>query len=154
MTEYQIITRELEINAAPEQIAGWIVDFHKWVSWSPWEEVDPNLSRTYSGPPSGIGTHYAWSGNKKAGQGTMEITAVDPTSIKIDLTFLKPFKSASRTQFEFKPATDGTTVIWQVHTPKTLGMRIAGIFINFEKQVGADLEKGLAKLKVAVENPS
>lgn len=153
MTDYQVITRELEIAATPTEIAAWISDFRRWVTWSPWEELDPNLSRAYSGPESGIGAHYAWSGNKKAGQGTMEITAVEPKAIKIDLTFLKPFKSASKTEFEFVDTEVGTKVVWQVRTPKTLMARIAGIFINFEKTVGADLEKGLGKLKVAVENP-
>ena len=108
MTDYQVITRELEIAATPTEIAAWISDFRRWVTWSPWEELDPNLSRTYSGPESGIGAHYAWSGNKKAGQGTMEITAVEPNAIKIDLTFLKPFKSASKTEFEFVDTEVGT----------------------------------------------
>ena len=37
--------------------------------------------------------HYAWSGNKKAGGGSMEITGSSAEGIVIALEFLKPFKS-------------------------------------------------------------
>lgn len=152
MTDQMIITRAIEISASADDVAAWITDFHRWQSWSPWEGLDENLSRTYSGPGRGVGTHYAWSGNRKAGQGTMEITAVEPSRILIDLTFLKPFKSASTTTFELTPSADSVAVSWSVASPKTLGMRIAGIFMNFEKSVGGDLERGLAMLKKSAEN--
>ncbi len=151
MTEYTVITRELSLDASADQISPWIVDFHKWVSWSPWEDIDPNLQRTYGGSDSGVGTTYEWSGNRKAGAGKMTITSVQPTLIDLDLDFTKPFKSASKTKFELNQAEGSTTVVWQVLTPKTLMTRVAGIFMNMDKMVGADLEKGLAKLKSAVE---
>ena len=53
-----------------------IVDFRRWPAWSPWEDVDPDLRRTYSGPDSGVGAAYAWEGNRKAGKGRMEIVDV------------------------------------------------------------------------------
>ena len=151
MTDYTAITRELTINAAPEVISEWVVDFHKWVSWSPWEDVDPNLARTYSGPESGVGSVYEWSGNRKAGAGKMTITSVESGEIKVDLDFTKPFKSASKTTFKFVSGEGGTTVVWQVLTPKSLATRIFGIFMNFDKMVGGDLETGLAKLKTVAE---
>ncbi|HAM21275.1 MAG TPA: transcriptional regulator [Actinobacteria bacterium] len=150
MTDYTVISRELTLPASADAISAWIVDFHKWVSWSPWEDIDPNLQRTYSGPPSGVGTAYEWSGNRKAGAGKMTITSVAPEEIKLDLDFTKPFKSASKTTFTLAAGADGTTVVWQVFTPKSLMTRIFGIFMNFDKMVGADLERGLAKLKSVV----
>ena len=41
--------------------------------------------------------------------------------------------------------------MWQVLTPKSLATRIFGIFMNFDKMVGGDLERGLAKLKTVAE---
>lgn len=151
MTEYTVISRELALDAAPDQISPWIIDFHKWVDWSPWEDIDPNLQRTYGGPESGVGTTYEWSGNRKAGAGRMTITSVKPALIDLDLDFTRPFKSASKTKFELKQSGQSTTVVWQVLTPKTLMTRIAGIFMNMDKMVGGDLDKGLARLKTAVE---
>ena len=112
MTDYTVISRELTLPASADAISAWIVDFHKWVSWSPWEDIDPNLQRTYSGPPSGVGTAYEWSGNRKAGAGKMTITSVAPEEIKLDLDFTKPFKSASKTTFTLAAGADGTTVVW------------------------------------------
>lgn len=152
VTDYTVISRDLTIDAPADAIAEHVVSFHKWQEWSPWEEIDPSMDRTYSGPDSGVGAAYEWSGNRKAGAGKMTITSIDPADIKIDLDFTKPFKSASKATFHFESAGSGTKVVWQVHTPKTLMTRVVGIFMNFDKMVGADLEKGLDKLKSLVES--
>ena len=90
-----------------------IADFRNWTSWSPWEGLDPDLERSYSGAESGAGAVYGWSGNRKAGQGHMEIIEADqPTRVEIDLTFEKPWKSRNDTVFvididRFKQVNDG-----------------------------------------------
>ena len=67
------VERSATVDAPAESIYPHIADFHRWTSWSPWEGVDPDLRRSYTGPESGIGAKYAWSGNRKAGRGSMEI---------------------------------------------------------------------------------
>jgi len=69
------IERCATIDAPPSRVYEQIADFHNWTKWSPWEGIDPELKRTYSGAPSGIGAVYEWSGNRKAGEGRMEITS-------------------------------------------------------------------------------
>lgn len=151
MTDYIVVQRSQAIAAPAATISALIADFHKWVGWSPWEEIDPDLTRTYSGPESGVGTKYEWSGNKKAGAGSMEITAVSDAKIDLDLTFTRPFKSQSLTKFSLASEGDSTVVAWQVLTPKSFMLTILGPFIKLEKNVGGDLEKGLAKLKALAE---
>ena len=63
------VTRSATIDAPPERVYEQIVDFHNWTNWSPWEDLDPELKRTYSGSESGKGAAYAWTGNRKVGQG-------------------------------------------------------------------------------------
>ena len=140
----------MAIPASPEAITPLIVDFHRWLDWSPWEGLDPELQRTYSGPDSGVATKYEWSGNKKAGAGTMEVLSVSDASVDMDLIFTRPFKSNGKTNFALVADGEGTTVTWQVHTPKTLMTKVVGLFMNFDKTVGADLEKGLARMKAVV----
>jgi len=41
-----------------EQDLAEIVDFHRWTAWSPWEDLDPDLQRSYSGPDAGTGSVY------------------------------------------------------------------------------------------------
>jgi hypothetical protein len=149
MTSYTVIERSTTIGATPERILPLITDLRAWQKWSPWEGLDPDLRRAYAG--TGIGSSYEWSGNRKAGAGSMSITKVTGESVGIDLTFTRPFKSASLTDFTLNPDGDGTHIVWRMRTPRTLGMRVAGLFMNMEKLIGGDFEKGLAGLKAVVE---
>src|SRR5439155_11263195 len=63
------VAREATIPAPRAVVYGLLVDFHHWREWSPWENLDPRLSRTYSGPDAGTGAVYEWVGNRKAGAG-------------------------------------------------------------------------------------
>lgn len=146
MTDYTVVSRTATMVAAPQRIIPEIVDFHRWRNWSPWEDLDPQLTRTYGGPESGVGAGYEWSGNRKAGAGRMKVTSVTPDSVSVDVTFTRPFKSESRAEFLLEPGADGTTVTWQMFTPKTLMTRLFSIFVNLEKMVGPDLEAGLERL--------
>ena len=71
-----VVERRARVSAPRSTILERIVDFRRWQTWSPWEDVDPSLRRTCSGPSSGVGAAYEWEGNRKAGKGRMEITDV------------------------------------------------------------------------------
>ncbi|MCI3948962.1 MAG: hypothetical protein K0R11_896, partial [Acidimicrobiales bacterium] len=107
MPEHYVVEREQRIHASPAAVQERIVDFRRWQVWSPWEDVDPALRRSYSGAPSGVGAVYEWEGNRKAGKGRMEITSVEPDrSVAVDLQFLKPFKARNVTTFTTEPQGD------------------------------------------------
>lgn len=59
MAETYTVERSERIDAPPERVYEQIVDFHRWRAWSPWEDIDPNLRRTYSGADAGAGAVYA-----------------------------------------------------------------------------------------------
>ena len=127
-----------------------IADFHEWPKWSPWEDVDPDLRRDYSGAASGRGAVYSWSGNRKAGKGRMEIVDVDDNRrVDLDLSFERPFTSETRISFLLTPAGDGTDVTWQMTGTRPLLMRLAGPLLDMEKLVGKDFEKGLDRMAQA-----
>ena len=146
------VERSATIAAPPERVYEQVADFHNWTNWSPWEDVDPALTRTYSGAASGTGAVYAWSGNRKAGQGRMEITrAVEPSSVQIDLVFEKPWKARNDTRFTIHPEGSGSRVTWSMTGKKTLMTKAMGIFRSMDKLIGPDFERGLARLKSTVE---
>ena len=97
------VTRSTAIQADPARVHDLVNDFHEWPAWSPWEGLDPDLQRTYSGPSSGVGAHYAWQGNRKAGEGSMEITGSGTEQIEIELAFLKPFRNTQQVSFAIVP---------------------------------------------------
>lgn len=141
------IERSRTIQAPVERIYPLIADFHQWTRWSPWEQVDPAMERAYSGNGEGPGAVYAWSGNRKAGAGRMEIVnAEENRLVDIALDFHKPFKSSNRTSFTLTPVGEQTEVTWRMEGPRSLFMRVFGLVFNMEKLIGGDFEKGLTKL--------
>lgn len=146
------VERSAEVSASADQVYPLVVDFREWKNWSPWDELDPDMDRTYSGENSGTGAKYAWKGNKKVGQGAMAITnAAENQRIEIDLSFLKPFKAENKTVFRFAENGDQTTVTWSMTGTKNFMMRLMSIFMNMDKMIGKDFEKGLAKLAKRAE---
>ncbi|MGZ5399284.1 MAG: SRPBCC family protein [Nocardioides sp.] len=144
------MSRSTTIDAPPDRIHALLDDFHAWREWSPWEEVDPDLHRTFTGPDQGVGAHYAWRGNSKAGQGTMEIIESSPSSVVVDLRFLKPIKATNVTRFDLTPAGAGTTVVWTMTGDRGAVMGLMGK-LYFDRAVGKDFDRGLAQLKSAAE---
>jgi hypothetical protein len=144
------MSRSTTVAAPPERIHPLLDDFREWQQWSPWEGVDPDLQRTYTGPERGVGSHYAWRGNKKAGEGTMEIVESTPTSVAVDLRFLKPFKATNGTRFDLVPLADGTRVEWTMTGRRNPVMSVMGRLF-FDQAIGKDFDRGLASLKAAAE---
>jgi hypothetical protein len=146
------VTRSTTIAADAERVHALVDDFRAWKAWSPWEDLDPDLQREYSGPAKGVGARYAWAGNRKAGKGEMEITGSAPERIDLVVHFEKPMKATNPTRFDLNPVGDaGTEVVWTM-TGENKG--VAALFarvVNMDKLVGRDFEKGLARLKVAAE---
>src|SRR4051812_31489488 len=94
------VERTTKIAAPAPIIFAQLDDFKAWAAWSPWEKIDPSMTRTFSGPPSGVGSSYAWAGNSKAGKGKMTIVESQPPSlIKYRLEFIEPFTSVANTTF-------------------------------------------------------
>ncbi len=151
MADYEVV-RSTTVNAPPATLHALINDFHEWRAWSPWEDLDPNLTRIHSGPASGIGAHYAWEGNRKAGKGSMEITSSTPESIGFALMFIKPFKANNRFSFTLKPSGTGTHVTWRMTGEQKGLMWLFGKVMSMDKLVGKDFEKGLVRLKAVAES--
>ncbi len=150
MSTYEV-RRSAVIPAPAEDIFPLVNSFHEWTAWSPWENVDPGMSRRYFGADSGVGAGYEWSGNRKAGSGTMEIVeSVPAREIKVRLQFTKPFKALNPTSFTFTPAPGGTEVTWRMTGENKGAAKLFALFINMDKLVGSDFERGLQSLGSAV----
>lgn len=145
------IERSTTIKASPEKISAYLTDFKQWAAWSPWEDKDPAMKRTYSGAATGKGAVYGWEGNKNVGTGRMEVLDVQPQKVTIQLDFLKPFEAHNVTEFTMQPQGDATQVTWAMHGPANLMTKVVHVFMSMDKMVGPDFEAGLVKLKAAAE---
>lgn len=151
MNDFTIV-RSQHIAAPPARVHALVNDFHEWLAWSPWEDLDPTMAHTYTGPDAGVGAKQAWVGNSKAGEGSMEIVASSPTQIDVSLAFMKPFKATNNVRLDFVAANGGTDVTWTMSGQQGTIGRIFYKLLNMEKALGADFEKGLTCLKALAES--
>jgi hypothetical protein len=142
-------TRSITIAAPPAAVHALVEDFQEWTKWSPWEGLDADLARKYSGAGKGVGARYAWEG-KKSGAGTMAITGDAPNRIDIDLDFVKPFKANNKAVFRFDPEGSGTRVSWTMSGTRNVLLALMGKLF-FDGMIAKDFDKGLAKLKALAE---
>lgn len=145
------LQRSAIINAPSEKIFPFITDLHQWMAWSPWEKLDPELKRSFSGASQGKGAQYQWEGNSNVGTGGMEILEAVPSMIKLKLDFLKPFEAHNFAEFTLEPRGEATNVTWAMYGPQPFMAKVMSLFMDCEKMVGPQFETGLSNLKTIVE---
>jgi hypothetical protein len=146
------VQRSATMNAPAEKIFAILNDFQQWRGWSPWENKDPEMKRTYEGSERGKGAVYAWDGNKNVGSGRMEILeAITPSRVLIKLDFFKPFEGHNTAEFTMSPQGNATNVDWVMRGPAPFMFKVMEVFISCDKMIGKDFETGLANLKALVE---
>jgi len=147
-----IVSRSTKISAPSETIFPHVNDLHKWEAWSPWAKMDPNAKNTFAGAPAGAGASMSWAGNKKVGAGRMTIVESRPTDlIRIKLEFFKPFEATNTAEFSFKLEGGQTVVIWSMFGKNNFMGKVFGLFVNCDKMIGTDFEKGLTAIKSVAE---
>jgi uncharacterized protein YndB with AHSA1/START domain len=146
------VYRSVVIAAPPEAIYPYVSDFGRWSSWSPWAKLDPTMTTALEGQPGMVGQTYAWKGNKKVGEGRMTLTEVEPLKrVEIRLEFLAPFKATDQTLIAILPEGSGSRVAWEMKGRQNFVMKAVGVFMNMDKMVGRDFEKGLQQLRTLAE---
>ena len=150
-SEFNVV-RSATISAPAPALFAQVNDFHKWEAWNPWGKLDPTMKQTYEGAPAGTGAIYTWSGNDEVGEGRMTITESRPSDlIRIKLEFFKPFAATNTAEFTFKPEGNQTAVTWSMTGNNNFMAKAVHLFMNMDKMVGGQFEKGLAQMRSVVE---
>ncbi|MCW5554957.1 MAG: SRPBCC family protein [Verrucomicrobiae bacterium] len=150
-SEYHV-TRSTTMAAPPEAVFPHVNELKKWAAWNPWERIDPNMKLTYEGPEAGVGASYSWVGNSEVGEGKMTITGSRLNeSVQLKLEFFKPMASVSDTEFTFKPQGNQTEVTWAMSGKNNFIGKAFCLFMNMDKMIGGQFEKGLTDLKTITE---
>lgn len=145
------VSRSVTMSAAATDVVPHIVDFEKFVEWSPWSALDPNQTVTYSDPPRGVGAWYRWKGNDDVGEGEMRVVSVSKTRILMDLEFITPFAAKAKVPYKLTETDDTVTVEWGYRQQQDFMGKTMGLFLDMDSLLGADFERGLASLKQVVE---
>ena len=146
------VKRSLRINASADKIFPLINNMRGMNTWNPFLEADPDIKITYTGPDSGKGARYEWTGNNKVGQGSLEVTdATAPSQVTLKLDMWKPLEGHNTVVFTLVPGGAGTDVTWAMSGERPFIGKVMGVICNMDRMVGGQFEKGLAKLKAIAE---
>lgn len=146
------IERSITVAATPTDVFPLANNLDNWLKWSPWQEIDPSQKVTFSESHEGAGAWYEWEGNKDVGHGRMTIReSTAPSKIVEDLHFIEPFEANPVVTLTFAAAGDQTKVTWAYDQQNDMMGKVSGMFMDMDKMLGADFEKGLGKLKPIAE---
>ena len=148
-----VVTRSTEIAAPPDKVFAIVGDLRRFNEFSPWADLDPNIKYTFEGPESGIGQKMNWtSDNADVGNGSQTITRYEPPNfLETQLDF--GMRGRPVASFDLVPSTSGTKATWTFKSDLE-GIPAKWFGLMFDRWIGADYEKGLAKLKAVAEKPA
>jgi len=146
------VARTTTIAAPAPTAFNQVNDFHNWEAWNPWAKIDPVMKQSYEGAPAGVGAVYTWAGNNEVGEGRMILTESRPNDlVRIKLEFLKPFRGTGLAEFTFKPEGGQTVVTWSMTGQNNFIAKAVHLFMDIDKMIDGNFEKGLARMKSVVE---
>lgn len=149
------VERSVSIAAAPAALFPRLNDLRQTHEWSPWKEKDPNASYTFEGPAAGVGATQSWSGNSEVGAGRQTIVESRPNElVRLRLEFFKPMEGVCEVRYALKPAGGLTVVTWTMSGENNYLGKVFCLFMNQDKMIGREFEKGLATLKRTSEAAS
>ncbi len=140
------------INASPDKIYPYLSNFKLGSEWNPWDRMDPTMKKTYSGTDGTVGAKMDFEGNSQVGSGELEVLNLVPNqSVQLKLTMRKPFRAENTIDYTLTSEGSGTRFSWAMSGDGGFMGKLMGVFIDCEKMVGGELEKGIANLKQLVE---
>jgi uncharacterized protein YndB with AHSA1/START domain len=145
------VSRSIAINAPPAMVYPLVADLRRANEWSPWLELDPDVEITFTGPADGVGQTMNWkSDDPNVGSGAQSITMLEPDS-KVETALDFGEQGTATASFDLEPKGPATEVTWGFSTDLGFNPVVRYFGLMFDKWIGADYEKGLAKLKTVAE---
>jgi hypothetical protein len=102
------------LHQKPEEIFHLVADLREFVKWSPWSEKDPEMKHSFEGEPLSVTSRYSWSGNKKVGQGSLEITHMEANR-RVDMKLSFGERHAD-TSILLEPLNGGSRISWKMQS--------------------------------------
>ncbi|WP_224816578.1 SRPBCC family protein [Hasllibacter sp. MH4015] len=147
-----VVERDIVIDAPPEDVFAHVNSLQAFAEWSPWGDYDPDMVVTYSGPETGVGNVMEWtSEHPNVGNGRQEIThVVENERVMTALDFGD--MGTADAWWQLAPDGDGTRVVWGLDADMGGGPVGRWFGLMMDRWVGADYERGLARLQETVES--
>lgn len=150
--EYSV-EKEVMINKPKEEVFGYIKYLKNQDTFSKWNQMDPDMKKSYHGTDGTVGFIYAWDSQKEAGQGEQEIkNIVDGQRVDFEVRFKKPMESTAPVYFVTEQVGENQTLVkWGFKGKMSYPTNLMLLVMNFEEMIGSDLQTGLNNLKNVLE---
>ena len=148
------VAKEVIVNKSKSVVFDYLRFLKNQNKFSVWATMDPNMKTEYRGTDGTEGFISAWqSENRNVGKGEQEILKiVNGERIDYEIRFIKPFVSTSWANMIVASANENQTrVHWEFTGKMKYPTNLTLLFMNMEKMVGNDLEKGLQNLKAIMD---
>ncbi|MEK2689194.1 SRPBCC family protein [Bdellovibrio sp. GT3] len=143
------------INASADKIFPYLSNFKMGGQWSPYEQVDPDMKKTFSGEDGQVGSIMDFEGNSEAGSGRLEMKDIKPNEfVAIKLTMTKPMNAEQMVEYKLTPEGDGTRFTWTMYGDGGFMTKLMTVLIDCEAMFRGQMEKGFENLKKVVEAPT
>lgn len=140
------------INAPAEKIYPYLSQLKLGAEWSPYEKKDPDMKRGFQGTDGTVGAIETFDGNKDVGAGQLEILKLVPNElVELKLTMTKPFRGENIVEYRLTPEGGGTRFTWAMHGDGGFLTKLVSVFMDCEKMVSEDFERGIANLRALAE---
>lgn len=145
------IKKELVINKPVAEVFNYVKYLKNQDNYSVWNQLDPNMKKSYTGNDGTIGFVYAWDGNKKAGKGAQEIISIDENKrVDVEIQFEKPMKGTNKASVITTPLGNSQTKVeWGFYGTSPYPFNLMNLCMN--AMIGGDLQKNLENLKKILE---
>lgn len=149
-----IVEREITIDAPPEEVFTRIQSLQAFTEWSPWQDRDPDMVVSFSGPETGVGNVMEWQSDQRdVGNGRQEIVEVSENeSVRTALDFGD--MGTADAWWLLAEADGSTTVTWGLDADMGNNPMGRWMGLMMDGLVGGDYEAGLLNLKTLVEDGS
>ncbi len=152
--EYEV-ERSITIERPVKSVFSYIKYLRNQNEYSTWTKLDPKTKHTYTGTDGTVGFISAWSSeHPDVGVGEQEIKAIKPNDrIDFELRFIEPFQATEPAYMTTTKVSKGETkVTWGFKGKIDYPMNLMFLFVDFEQQIGNDLQQGLNNLKEILES--
>jgi len=148
-----VVSRSVDIAAPPAAVYAIVSDLRRFNEWSPWSELDPGMEITFTGPVDGVGQTMHWQSSvPAAGSGSQTITRLEPgREVETEIDFGD--RGTAGATMRIEPAGQGTRAVWGFTTDLGFNPVSRYFGLMFDRWIGPDYEKGLARLKALAEAP-
>ncbi|WP_027380744.1 SRPBCC family protein [Chryseobacterium daeguense] len=148
--------KSISINAPVDKVWQNTNTLKAMDQWSPWNDIDPNMKKDWTGTTGQPGEKMCWSSAKEeAGKGCQEVKKIDEANKRIDteIRFLTPYESEANAFVTVVPEGSGSKATWGFTSTIPYPFTVMKLFMDMEAAIGKDYQEGLTNLKNLSEKP-